>query len=155
LAPEDLYKAVEAYPESARLLQISAMKLAMQTAIVIISEYVRSAKHVPEVQRDPNVDKQIEALTKITGNAPRFIDEEGFLAEELEDDHLEKADDRTLLMEVLKVVQKLTCTIQQEREERHGELAVIREDLRRVHQVLGSPREESGKPQGVDTTLQV
>ena len=46
--------------------------------------------------------------------------------EGLEDDHLEKADDRTLLMEVLKVVQ-------QERTERREELAAIREDLRKLH----------------------
>eukprot|EP00966_Prymnesium_polylepis_P281829 6512564-Prymnesium_polylepis.1 len=34
----------------------------------------------------------------------RSRSQEGFLVEELEDDHLEKADDQTLLMEVLKVV---------------------------------------------------
>eukprot|EP00966_Prymnesium_polylepis_P111540 2580090-Prymnesium_polylepis.2 len=126
LEPADLYEVLEAYPESCRLLQVSAMKIAMQKvccpfgrlcnelrtliqrharsamrsaapsmvlivlprcplcsqAIVIISEFCRNARHSWLSSRKGStlnmsaMDQQIVALTSITGQAPRSIDEE-------------------------------------------------------------------------------
>mmetsp|Transcript_27828 Transcript_27828/g.75090 ORF Transcript_27828/g.75090 Transcript_27828/m.75090 type:complete len:300 (-) Transcript_27828:105-1004(-) len=147
LEPADLYEVLEAYPESCRLLQVSAMKIAMQKAIVIISEFCRNARHSWLSSRKGStlnmsaMDQQIVALTSITGQAPRSIDEDGYLVEELEDDHLKNASDRTLLFEVLKAVQQERAEREFERTQRvsvEAEITAIRKELCKIHEVLGT-----------------
>ena len=144
LARADLDAVLESFPQSAAIIRQSAMKVAMQRAVVIISEYVRSRRDL-KASGDPRLAKEQAAhsslmtafggdpssdpamiLRLITGaNLKDIVD--GQLVEEVEDAAAES--DTGAVLAALRRESQERVAMRKELSEVKGDVATIKDML--------------------------